>query len=137
MGYRCNVVGIQCKFHHAMYKIYQNIMSSASAGERCEVCQRTKRKFDKPTPSLHPISVSDTWNKVGIDLIKLPVSKNGDRYCITLTDYFSKWAEACPIPTKEARHVADFLRRYSQIREGSSATELLMPEKSLQASSTG
>ena len=79
--------------------------------KRCEVCQRTKRKFDKPAPSLHPIPVSDTWNKVGIDLIELPVSKNGNRYCITLTDYFSKWAEACPIPTKEARHVAAFLHR--------------------------
>ena len=76
--------------------------------KHCEVCQRSKRKFDKPAPSLHPIPVSDTWNKVGIDLIELPVSSNGNRYCITLTDYFSKWAEAMPIPTKEARHVADF-----------------------------
>jgi len=46
---------------------------------------------------------------VGIDLIQLPVSSSGNRYCITLTDYFSKWAEAMPIPTKEATHVADFL----------------------------
>jgi hypothetical protein len=28
---------------------------------------------------------------------------------ITLTDYFSKWAEAAPIPTKEACHVTSFL----------------------------
>ena len=77
--------------------------------KRCKVCQRTKRKFDKPAPSLHPIPVSDMWNKVGIDLIEFPVSKNGNQYCITLTDYFSKWAEACPIPTKESRHVAGFL----------------------------
>lgn len=46
---------------------------------------------------------------MGIDLIQLPVSSSGNRYCITLTDYFSKWAEAMPIPTKEATHVADFL----------------------------
>ena len=46
---------------------------------------------------------------MGIDLIELPVSSSGNRYCITLTDYFSKWAEAMPIPTKEARHIADFL----------------------------
>ena len=75
------------------------------------MCQRTKRKFDKPSPSLHPIPVSDTWNKVGIDLIELPVRKNGNQYCITLTDYFSKWTEACPVPTKEATHVAAFLYR--------------------------
>ena len=73
-----------------------------------EVCQMSKRMFDKPAPSLHPISVSDTWNKLGIDLIELPVSSRGNCYCITLTDYFSKWAEAMPVPTKEAIH-ADFL----------------------------
>ena len=28
---------------------------------------------------------------------------------ITLTDYFSKWVEAAPMPTKEAKHVAEFL----------------------------
>ena len=76
---------------------------------RCEVCQRSKRKFDKPSPMLHPIPVSDTWKKVGIDLIELPQSRNGNRYCITLTDYFSKWPEAEPVPTKEAKHVANFL----------------------------
>ena len=58
---------------------------------------------------LHPIPVSDTWKKVGIDLIELPQSRNGNRYCITLTDYFSKWPEAEAIPTKEAKHVASFL----------------------------
>ena len=58
---------------------------------------------------LHPIPVSDTWKKVGIDLIELPQSRNGNRYCITLTDYFSKWPEAEPVPTKEAKHVANFL----------------------------
>ena len=77
--------------------------------QHCEVCQRSKRKFDKPAPSLHPIPVSDTWCKVGVDLIELPVTSNGNRYCITLTDYFSKWAEAQPIPTKEAIHVSTFL----------------------------
>ena len=42
-------------------------------------------------------------------MIELPVSSRGNHYCITLTDYFSKWAEAMPVPTKEASHVADFL----------------------------
>ena len=58
---------------------------------------------------LHPIPVSDTWEKVGIDLIELPKSRSGNQYCITLTDYFTKWLEAEAVPTKEARHVAAFL----------------------------
>ena len=54
---------------------------------------------------LPPISVSDTWKKVGIDLIQLPKNRNGNEYCITLTDYFS---EAEAIPTKEASNVGAF-----------------------------
>ena len=37
------------------------------------------------------------------------MSSKGNRYVITLTDYFSKWVEATPIPTKEACHIAEFL----------------------------
>lgn len=72
---------------------------------------------------LHPIPVSDTWKKVGIDLIELPQSRNGNRYCITLTDYFSKWPEAEAIPTKEARHVATFL--YKMILRHGCPTEIV------------
>ena len=68
---------------------------------KCCLCISPALKSHKPAPSLHPIPVSD--------LIELPVSGRGNRYCITLTDYFSKWAEAMPVPTKEANHVADFL----------------------------
>lgn len=75
-----------------------------------EACQRSKQKFDKPAALLHLIPVSDTWHKVGIDLIELPLTPRGNRYCITLTDYFSKWAEAAPIPTK-ASCVAKFLHK--------------------------
>ena len=75
---------------------------------RCEVCQQNNRKFDKHSPLLHPIPVSDTWKKVGIDLLQLPKSRNGNQYYIT-SDYFSKWPEADAVPTKEASHVATFL----------------------------
>ena len=56
------------------------------------------------TPFLYQI----LGKKVGIDLIQLPKSPNGNQYCITLTDYFSKWPEAEAVPTKEASHVAAF-----------------------------
>ena len=42
-------------------------------------------------------------------IIELPQNRNGNRYCITLTDCFSKWPEAEAIPTNEAKHVAAFL----------------------------
>ena len=45
-----------------------------------------------------------------MDLIgPLPETSRGSKYIITLTDYFSKWAEAAPLPDKTAIGVARFI----------------------------
>ena len=64
-------------------------------------------------PELHPIPVHSPWYHVGMDFIGplSPVSSNGNRFILTLSDYFSKWAEAVPLPTKEATGVAESLMK--------------------------
>ena len=53
-----------------------------------------------------------------MDLIgPLPETPRGNKYVITLTDYFSKWAEAAPLPSKHADGVAKFIYSVS-IRAG-------------------
>ena len=48
--------------------------------------------------------------QVGIDLIgPLPLTAKGNKYIVTLLDYFSKWPEAAPLPNKTAIGVANFL----------------------------
>lgn len=39
----------------------------------------------------------------------LPETPRGNKYIITVTDYFSKWPEAAPLPDKTAVGVANFL----------------------------
>lgn len=77
----------------------------------CDVCQCVKHRFDKPSLSLHPVPVQKgPWKQVGIDLVgPLPEIKSGNKYIMTVTDYFSKWPEAKAIPSKEACKVANFL----------------------------
>ena len=41
----------------------------------------------------------------------LPVTAKGNRYIVTLVDYFSKWPEAEPLPNKSAKEVAPLLYR--------------------------
>ena len=43
------------------------------------------------------------------------VIPRGNKYIITLTDYFSKWAEAAPLPDKSALGVANFIYSVSCI----------------------
>ncbi len=48
--------------------------------------------------------------QVGIDIIgPLPVTAKGNRYIVTLVDYFSKWPEAETLQNKSAEEVALFL----------------------------
>jgi len=57
---------------------------------------------------LHPVKVvAKVWYLVGIDLIDAgKVSGKGKRYLLTMTDYFSKYVEAIPLPDKSALSVA-------------------------------
>lgn len=69
------------------------------------------KKLQKSAGVLHPIAVQPKiWCQVGMDLIgPMPETPRGNKYIITLTDYFSKWAEAAPLPDKTAVGVANFI----------------------------
>lgn len=48
--------------------------------------------------------------QVGIDLVgPLPRTARGNKFIVTLMDYFSKWPEAEAIPDKSAKSIALFL----------------------------
>lgn len=48
--------------------------------------------------------------QVGIDLIgPLPRTARGNKYIVTLVDFFSKWPEAEALPDKSANAVTLFL----------------------------
>ena len=68
----------------------------------CNTCQRNKQKLQKVSGSLRPIPVpSKLWAQLGMDLIgPMPKTPRGNQYIVTLTDYFSKWAEAASLPDK-------------------------------------
>jgi IS30 family transposase len=46
------------------------------------------------------------WYLIGIDLIDAhKISKKGNKFILTMTDYFTKYVEGCPIPDKSANSV--------------------------------
>ena len=81
----------------------------------CDRCQRNNKKLQKAAGGLHPIPVQPKLcHEVGMDLIgPMPETPRGNKYIITLTDYFSKWAEAAALPDKTAEGVARFI--YSMV----------------------
>ncbi|KAL5515844.1 hypothetical protein EMCRGX_G001078 [Ephydatia muelleri] len=56
------------------------------------------------------------WQMLAVDLLNVPVSSSGNRYLLVLQDYFTKWAEAIPMPNQTAECIAgiliDFFSRF-------------------------
>ena len=88
--------------------------------QTCNLCQRNNKKLKKGTGTLHPIPVKKKlWSQVGMDLIgPLLQTSRGNKYIITLTDYFSKWAEDAPLSDKTAAGVARFVYSVSYLGQG-------------------
>ena len=81
----------------------------------CDACQRTGRKINIETPELHPVPVVSVWYQIGIDFIGpiSPPSTQGNKYILTVCDYFSKYVQATPMPSKHAGGVAATLFKVS------------------------
>ena len=61
-------------------------------------------------------SLAQLWHQVGMNLIgPLTETPRGNKYIVTITDYFSKWAEAGPLPNKHAHGIAKFF--YSNVSQ--------------------
>ena len=61
-------------------------------GKCCDVCLRTKRKFD------HPIPVSDTWNKRGI----IQISQHDSTKC---TPFLLMYGREAWLPIDLTQHI--------------------------------
>ena len=52
----------------------------------------------------------EAWYQVGMDLVgPLPVTPAGNKFLMTITDYYTKWAVAAALKDKTALSVANVL----------------------------
>lgn len=76
---------------------------------RCDVCQRSSKKF-KPFSTLHPTNAQNTvWLRIGIDLLgPLPETSQGNKYLITYNCYIVNGPRPAPLKTKSAERMDEF-----------------------------
>ena len=73
----------------------------------CEMCSRVKPGV-RHRAKLTQVPVGAPLDRVAIDILgELPLTDQGNRYVLVLSDYFTKWTEAYPIPDQTAQTVAD------------------------------
>lgn len=74
----------------------------------CVKCQRRKGTPKKRRAAMQPSAVGFPLERVAMDIMgPLPVSVKGNRYVLVIMDYFTKWAEAFPLPNQEAETIAE------------------------------
>ena len=57
-------------------------------------------------PPLTPIPVGGPFERVGVDIIQFPTSRNGNKYAAVFMDYLTKWPEVFAIPDQTATMIA-------------------------------
>ena len=84
----------------------------------CDKCQRMGNISKKDEPPMHPILEVELFDLWGIDFMgPFPPSYN-NLYILLAVDYVSKWVEAIPTRTNDAKVVAQFLRSHIFSRFG-------------------
>ena len=84
----------------------------------CEKCQRMRNISRKDEPPMHPILEVELFDLWGIDFMGLFPSSYNNLYILLAVDYVSKWVEAIPTRTNDAKVVAQFLRSHIFSRFG-------------------
>ena len=77
---------------------------------RCPECCSYRRGGPAAQSALQDLTVGAPWERIVIDLTGMhPRSRRGNYYILTYVDNFTKFAEALPIPNKEAATVCTAL----------------------------
>ena len=79
--------------------------------KQCARCLVNAGKRERPPPEYMPVA-QYPCQIVGMDLTgPLVPSPHGNKYILTLIDHCTGWAEAKPIPSKNAKHIIRYLEQ--------------------------
>jgi len=107
--------------HEGIYKTYQRLKRDyywinmkkdvKELVQRCHRCQVSRPHVTDKNVESYPTLPEYPFARVGLDLVgPLPITRNGNKYIITLVDYMTKWVEAEPLKTTESEDVINFLK---------------------------
>ena len=76
----------------------------------CLVCA-THHTGRAAKPPLCPIPVAGPFDCVGVDVLQLPRTLDGNQYAVVFVDYLTKWPEVFAVPNQSAETIANLFVR--------------------------
>ena len=77
----------------------------------CSTCQQSKLSMPQRAP-LQSIPIGQPWQMIAVDILKVPLSTNNNRYLLVIQDYFTKRADAIPFPDQSASRITTELIKF-------------------------
>ena len=93
----------------------------------CIECVSRKGLGRAVTPPLTNIPVGGPFNRMGVDVLQLPVTESGNKYVVVFCDYLTKWVEAFAVSNQSAETIARLLVEEIFCRHG--APEELLSDR--------
>ena len=76
----------------------------------CEICTRRKGPNAKKIAPMQLVPSGIPMDRIATGILgELPIMENGNRYILVVSDYFTKWTEAFPMPNMESKTVAKII----------------------------
>ncbi|MCP4492904.1 MAG: hypothetical protein GY820_37225, partial [Gammaproteobacteria bacterium] len=76
----------------------------------CEICAARNGNQRRCKPKLKPLNIPEApMDRMGMDVLKLPMSEEGHNYLLVLQDYLTKYLFAYPIERETAEVIARVL----------------------------
>ena len=72
----------------------------------CGECATVAGVGRRSKPPLHPIPVQRPFQIVGLDIMELPKTEQGNRYIVVFQDFLTKWPLVYPVPDQKAIRLA-------------------------------
>ena len=85
---------------------------------RCLVCASREGTGRRTRPPLQPIPVGGPFHMVGVDVLQLPPSYQGNQYAVVFVDYFTKGPEVFAVPNQQAETIARLFVEHVISRHG-------------------
>ena len=101
----------EAKIHGQLAKHYWWPRMRANIHGWCRACTvcASRHVGQATRPPLTPIPVSGPFDRVGVDVLKLPKSAQGNQYAVVFVDYLTKWPEVFAVADQTSLTIARLL----------------------------
>ena len=88
--------------------MYEDVMNYC---RKCPQCVFVSGSGKCAKPPLHPIPVSKPFQIIGVDVMDLPITEDGNKHVVVFQDYFTKWPMVYPVPDQKTTRLVELLTK--------------------------